>query len=327
MNRERDSVHVPSDLEAGLLGSPDLVDPIGSTPASRAAALLGEPAPGMSEADVVRADRRARRRRRTIMWTARTVVFVIIFGGWQLFTSKSTGPIVDPFFFGHPSGIVSTLKDWFENGTQFGSIWTQIWATLEEAVLGFLLGTLAGTIFGVALGQFRFLSDVLNPYIKVVNAIPRIVLAAIFQVAFGIATESKVVTAAVLVFFGVFFNAYQGTREVDRNLINNALVLGANRWETNRHVVLPSAATWIIASLHVAFGFAIIGAVVSEILGATQGLGLLIYSSMSSAQINGVFAGMALIAVIALIAEFLIAALEKRVLGWRPPSQSQASGI
>ena len=316
----------PFTYEERELTAPDVVDPLGSTPATRAAAALGEPGPGMSEADVIQADRRARRRRRMIMWSARVVVAVIVFGGWQLFTSKSVG-LVDPFFYGRPSGIISTLKDWFEHGTQFGSIWTQIWTTLQEAVFGFLLGTFAGTIFGVALGQFRFLSDVLNPYIKVVNAIPRIVLAAIFQVAFGIAIESKIITAAVLVFFGVFFNAYQGTREVDRNLINNAQVLGANRWETNRHVVLPSAATWIIASLHVAFGFAIIGAVVSEILGATQGLGLLIYSSMSSAQINGVFAGMALIAVIALIAEFLIAALEKRVLGWRPPSQSQASGI
>jgi NitT/TauT family transport system permease protein len=315
------------DFNELYLGNPDLIDPVGSTPASRAEAFLGDPLPGSPEEDVVRAEQSARRRRRGIMWSARVVVFVIIFGGWQLFTSKSTGPIVDPFFFGHPTGILSTLKDWFEHGTQFGSIWTQIWATLKEAALGFLLGTCAGTIFGVALGQFRFLSDVLNPYIKVVNAIPRIILAAIFQVAFGIATESKVITAAVLVFFGVFFNAYQGTREVDRNLLNNALVLGANRWEINRHVVLPSAATWIIASLHVAFGFAIIGAVVSEILGATQGLGLLIYSAMGSAQINGVFAGMALIAVIALIAELLISMLEKRVLGWRPPSQSQASGI
>jgi NitT/TauT family transport system permease protein len=288
-----------------------------------------EPPPGyggMSEADVIAADRARSRRQRLIMWSARLFVAVLIFGGWQLFTAKSVG-LVDPFFWGRPSGIVTALKNWFEHGTQFGSIWANIWVTLKEAVLGFIFGVLAGMIMGVALGQSRFLSDVLNPYIKVVNAIPRIVLAALFTVAFGVGTESKVVTAGVLVFFGVFFNAYQGTREVDRNLIANARVLGASRWEMNRHVVLPSAATWIIASLHVAFGFAIIGAVVGEVLGATQGLGLLIYSSMSSFQINGVFAGMALIAVIALTAEFLIAALEKRVLGWRPPSQSQASGI
>lgn len=289
-----------------------------------------EPPPGWSqnsEADIVAADRFASRRRRVTMWSARLAAFVLIFGLWQLFTSKSTGPIVDPFFWGRPSGIVTELKSWIQHGTQFGSIWTQIWVTFKEAVLGFIFGVIAGVIVGIGLGQFRFLSDVLNPYIKVLNAIPRIVLAVLFTVAFGVGTTSKVVTAAVLVFFGVFFNAYQGVREVDGNLLANARVLGASRWQTNRHVVLPSAATWIIASLHVAFGFAIIGAIVGEVLGATQGLGLLIYSCMQTFQPNGVFAGMAIIAVIALGAEALIAALERRVLGWRPPSQSQASGI
>lgn len=325
MSRQEDPFQLEDSLNEVRSINANDVDP-GSTAASRAAAYLGTAGVDMPEVDVVLVDRRARRRQQMIMWAARAAVFVFIFGGWQLFTAKSVG-LVDPFFFGRPSGIISTLRDWFQHGTQFGSIWLQIWVTLKEAVLGFIFGVIAGTIVGIGLGQSRFLSAVLNPYIKVVNAIPRIVLAAIFQVAFGIATTSKVVTAAVLVFFGVFFNAYQGTREVDRNLLANARVLGANRWETNRHVVLPSAATWIIASLHVAFGFAIIGAIVGEILGATSGLGLLIQSSMASFQINGVFAGMALIAVIALVAEFLIAALEKRVLGWRPPSQSQASGI
>ncbi len=314
MNGERTPADVPNQFVA-VYGNPGMIDP-----------LTPPPTAGTSEVDVAAAERARTRRQRLIIWSARVVVFVVIFGGWQLFTAKSTGPIVDPFFFGRPTGIVSTLRNWFEHGTQFGSIWLQIWVTLKEAVLGFIFGVIAGTIVGIALGQSRFLSAVLNPYIKVVNAIPRIVLAAIFQVAFGIATTSKVVTAAVLVFFGVFFNAYQGTREVDSNLLANARVLGAKRWQTTRHVVVPSAATWIIASLHVAFGFAIIGAIVGEILGATSGIGLLIYSSMSSFQINGVFAGMALIAVIALIAEFLISALEKRVLGWRPPSQSQAAG-
>ena len=325
MSRQQDPLQSEENLNEVRSINANDIDP-GTTAASRAAQYLGTPVTSMSEEDVIAADKARGRRQLLIIWSARIVVFVLIFGGWQLFTAKSVG-IVDPFFFGRPSGIISMLKNWFENGTQFGSIWLQIWVTLKEAVIGFIFGVIAGTVVGIALGQSRFLSAVLNPYIKVVNAIPRIVLAAIFQVAFGIATTSKVVTAAVLVFFGVFFNAYQGTREVDRNLLANARVLGANRWQTIRHTVVPSAATWIIASLHVAFGFAIIGAIVGEILGATQGIGLLIYSSMSSFQINGVFAGMALIAAIALIAELLISALEKRVLGWRPPSQSQASGI
>jgi NitT/TauT family transport system permease protein len=314
MSDSQPPIQVP--VNEGLYGNPALLDPLTPPPGYY----------GGSEADIVAAERTARRRRRLAMWAARVGAFVLVFGLWQLLTAKSVG-VVDPFFWGRPSGIVTELRDWVQHGTQFGSIWTQIWVTFKEAVLGFLFGVIAGVIVGIGLGQFRFLSDVLNPYIKVLNAIPRIVLAVLFTVAFGVGTTSKVVTAAVLVFFGVFFNAYQGVREVDQSLLANARVLGASRWQINRHVVLPSAATWIIASLHVAFGFAIIGAIVGEVLGATQGLGLLIYSCMQTFQPNGVFGGMAIIAVIALGAEALIAALERRVLGWRPPSQTQSSGL
>ena len=182
-------------------------------------------------------------------------------------------------------------------------------------------------VVGVALGQNRFLADVVQPYIKVMNAIPRIVLGALFTVALGLGTGSKVLLAAVLVFFVVFFNAYQGVREVDQNLINNARVLGASKFQVTRNVVVPSALTWIIASLHVAFGFAIIGAIVGEFLGAQKGLGLVIASSQNNFNPNGVFAAMLIIAVVALTAEGLIGWLERRLLAWRPPSTIEAGGI
>ena len=159
----------------------------------------------------------------------------------------------------------------------------------------------------------------------VANSIPRIVLGAIFTVAFGFGMQSKVLLAVVLVFFGVFFNAFQGTREVDRNLMSNARILGASRWQVTRQVVLPSAFTWILASLHVSFGFALIGAIVGELLGADHGLGLLIRSAQNNFNMNGVLAGMVLIAIIALVAEFLITLLEKRILRWRPPQAGSAS--
>lgn len=275
--------------------------------------------PASSEAAIASEDRRRRRNRRLLIWSSRVVAFVVIFGGWQLLTDAK---IVDPFFWGKPSGIVHQLKDWVNNGTQYGSLWLQIWTTMKEALLGFVYGVIAGIIVGVLLGQSRFMSDVLSPYIKVLNAIPRIVLGSLFTVALGIGTTSKVTLAAVLVFFGVFFNAFQGVREVDRNLLANARVLGASRLQTIRHVVLPSAMTWIIASLHIAFGFAIIGAIVGELLGAQRGLGLVITTSMNTFNPDGVFAGMFIIATIALAAEALIGALEKRVLAWRPSAQT-----
>jgi NitT/TauT family transport system permease protein len=275
-----------------------------------------------SEAAIAAADRRRRRKRKALIWGARVATFVVVFGSWQLLTDAK---IVDPFFWGKPSGIVSQLKDWVNNGTQFGSLWLQIWTTMKEALLGFVYGVAGGVVVGVVLGESRFLSDVMSPYIKVLNAIPRIVLGSLFTVALGIGTTSKVTLAAVLVFFGVFFNAYQGVRDVDRNLVANARVLGASRFQITRHVVLPSAMTWIIASLHIAFGFAIIGAIVGELLGAQHGLGLVITTSMNTFNPNGVFAGMFIIAAIALAAEALIGALERRVLAWRPTAHAEAA--
>jgi len=265
--------------------------------------------------------RAAARRRKALVWAARVVTLVIVIGGWQLLTNAK---IVDKFFWGQPTGIVSQLNDWVRHGTAYGSIWLQIWVTMKEAVLGFVVGVVAGVIIGVLLGQFRFFSEVLSPYIKVANAIPRIVLGSLFTVALGLGITAKVSLAAVLVFFVVFFNAFQGVREVDRNLLNNARVLGASRGAITRHVVIPSALTWIIASLHVAFGLAIIGAIVGEFLGAQKGLGLVIASSQNNFNPDGVFAAMFIIAVLALTAEGLIGLLERRLLSWRPPSPSEA---
>jgi NitT/TauT family transport system permease protein len=284
-------------------------------------AVTGSP-DSADEATIAAAVRSRGRRRRILIWAARVATAVFVIGGWQLFTSLK---IVPAFFWGQPSGIVRQLSDWFQHGTQYGSIWLQIWITMKEAVLGFLVGVVAGIVVGVLLGQVRFLADVLSPYIKITNAIPRIVLGSLFTVALGLGTTPKVALAAVLVFFVVFFNAFQGVREVDRNLLANARVLGASRLATTRHVVVPSALTWIIASLHVAFGLSIIGAIVGEFLGAQKGLGLLIANAQNNFNPDGVFGAMAIIAVLTLTAEALIGLLERRLLSWRPPSPSEAA--
>jgi NitT/TauT family transport system permease protein len=268
--------------------------------------------------------RRARRRRAGLVWLGRIIVPVVVIGGWQLFTSAG---IVDKFFFGQPTGIWHSLVKLFEHGTAFGSIWLNLWVTIKEAIYGFLLGTALGIVLGVLLGQNRYLAEVIGPYIKILNSIPRIILGAIFIVAFGLGTFPKVLLAAVLVFFIVFFNAFQGVREVDQNLVANVKVLGASPTQVARHVTLPSALTWIIASLHTAFGFAIIGALVAEVLGAQHGIGLIISQAQGNFDMDTVFACMAIMSVATLIAEFLITLLEKRVLAWRPPSRSDAQGL
>jgi NitT/TauT family transport system permease protein len=267
-----------------------------------------------------RAQRRARREK-TLVNVLRLAVFVVFVGGWELLTDMK---VLDPFFFGQPSKIVVQIRDWAVNGTEAGSLWTQVGVTLEEALLGFALGVVAGIVCGIALGRVRILSKIFGPYIKIMNSIPRIVLGSIFIVWLGLGLSSKVALAIVLVFFAVFFNAYQGTREVDRNLIANARILGASGRQITTQVVLPSALTWIIASLHVSFGFALIGAIVGEFLGAQKGLGLLISQAQGTFNPNGVFAAMVIIAVVALAAEGLITLLERVLLSWRPPQLSGA---
>jgi NitT/TauT family transport system permease protein len=251
-------------------------------------------------------------------------IFIGLVGGWEL---AARARIVDPFFFGQPSKIVDQLKTWIQQGTDAGPLSQQIFVTLEEAVLGFLIGVVLGVVCGIALGRVQLLSEIFSPYIKVMNSIPRIVLGSIFILWLGLGLASKVALAVVLVFFAVFFNAFQGAREVDRNLVANARILGASRRQVTRHVVLPSAMTWIIASMHVSFGFALIGAIVGEFLGAQKGLGLLISQAQGTFNADGVFAAMLIIAVVALAAEGLITLLERRLLAWRPPAASSGDAL
>ena len=264
---------------------------------------------------------RRRRRRRILVNVIRLAILVVVLGGWEL--GVRTGHI-DAFFVGQPSGVASQLKTWVRDGTEAGPLWTQVRVTLQEALTGFGIGVVAGIVAGITLGRVRLLAEVFGPFIKVLNSIPRIVLGSIFILWFGLGPSSKVALAVVLVFFGVFFNAFQGTREVDRNLVANARILGAKRRHITMHVVLPSALTWIIASLHVSFGFALIGAIVGEFLGAQRGLGLLISHSQGTFNPNGVLAAMVIIAVVALLAEGAIGLVERRLLSWRPPQLSGA---
>ena len=267
--------------------------------------------------DSTPASTRARsiRRRRLNIYALRVLVAVVWIGSWQLLTNLK---LVDPFFFGQPSGILQKLQIWTTQGTALGPLWEQVAVTMEETVIGFAVGAVLGIAVGVLLGQNRLLAEVFSPYIKAANSIPRVVLGALFAISLGLDLKSKVATAAILVFFVVFFNAFQGVREVDRNLIANARILGANNRRLTTEIIIPSAMSWIIASLHTSFGLALVGAVVGELFGATQGVGELIYSSKNLFDANGVFAGMLLLAVLALVAEALITALENRLIKWRP---------
>src|SRR3989441_1745101 len=287
------------------------------------AASRNDPAQAALASDeAARARTRARANRRLLVNGLRISFATVVLGFWEIGTtidaSHREGLWIDPFFYGRPSRIAGQLWTWITNGTAQGPLWLQVATTLEEAFLGFLIGVALGVVFGVALGRVRLLSDVFAPYIKALNAMPRVVLGSIFIITIGYNIWSKVALAVVLVFFVVFFNAFQGVREVDRVLLANARILGASERQLSTHVIFPSALSWILASLHTSFGFALVGAVVGEYLGAIKGLGLVIATAQATFNPNGVFAAMFLLAVVALAAEVLLTRLEDRLVRWRP---------
>ena len=260
------------------------------------------------------------RRRRAVVILVRLAILVAVLGGWEL--GARTG-LIDPFFFASPSGIADQIWIWITEGTSQGPLSEQIIVTLEETALGFLIGAVGGVICGILLGRNKFLADVFSIYIKIANSIPRVVLGSIFIIALGLGMASKVALAVVMVFFVVFANAFQGVREADRALIANAQILGASRSQITRTVIVPSAMSWILASLHVSFGFALVGAVVGEFLGAKKGVGLMISTAQGTFNANGVFAAMVILAVLALVVEYIITLVENHLVKWRPQALSE----
>jgi len=268
-----------------------------------------------SDSEIEAAAARARRARvrRVHFW--RLFILVLLLGGWEGLVRMK---VIDEFFFSKPTDVLGRLYTWAVDGTAEGPLWYHLWVTMEESLLGFLTGALGGVVAGIALGRNRMLSDVFSIYIKVINSVPRVVLAPIFIMLFGLGLTSKVALSFVMVFFVVFSNAFQGVREADRNLIANAQILGARDWQLTRTVVIPSAMSWIFASLHVSFGFAIVGAIVGEFVGARHGIGLLINVAKGSFDAGGMYAAIVIIMVVALAAEYLMTLVENRLAKWRP---------
>jgi NitT/TauT family transport system permease protein len=278
--------------------------------------------PGTSDTEIEAAAARAARKRKQAVYFWRYLILLVFLGGWEWLARVK---LIDDFFFSRPTSILFRLYEWITEGTAEGPLWYHVWVTMEESLLGFFSGAIAGVIAGVALGRNRMLSDVFSIYIKVLDSVPRVVLAPIFIMFFGLGLSSKVALSFVMVFFVVFSNAFQGVREADRNLLANAQILGAKGWQLTRAVVIPSAMSWIFASLHVSFGFAIVGAIVGEFVGSRYGIGLLINVAKGSFDAAGMYAAIVIIMVVALAAEYLMTAIEDRLAKWRPAPLQEIS--
>jgi NitT/TauT family transport system permease protein len=234
-----------------------------------------------------------------------------LLGAWQALVGAG---LLDKFFFSRPSEVATRVWQWLMTG----SIWEHLSVTLTEAFLSFAIGAALGIGLGFLLGRVGWLAALLDPYIRIANALPRVVLAPMFLLWFGLGIWSKIALGVTVVFFIVFFNTYQGVRDVDPVLLNNARMLGASERQLARHVLLPSALTWIFSSLHVSVGFAIIAVVVGEYLGASKGVGYVISEAEGLFDTTGVFAGMTVLAGVVLVVGAGVNRLERWLLRWKP---------
>jgi NitT/TauT family transport system permease protein len=243
-----------------------------------------------------------------LFWQAALGITVLTV--WQTLVSLK---VLDAFFVSRPSDIAQRIAQWIVTG----SLWGHLAVTLEESLLGLLAGSALGISLGFSLGRSPMMASILDPYIKMLNAVPRVVLAPLFLLWFGLGIWSKVALAVTLVFFVMFFNTYQGVRDADRVLIDNVRMLGATERQLVRHVLIPSALTWIFSSLQTSLGFAMVGAVVGEYLGSTRGLGYVISQAEGTFDTTGVFAGMTVLALVVVVVSAGVTRLERWLLRWK----------
>ena len=237
--------------------------------------------------------------------------------GFMAIWYAASGTLVDSFMISDPVAVARRTYGWFASG----EIYQHMWATIYATLIGFAIGSLAGIVGGVMLGLSPFLSRLLNPYIWAFNALPKVALAPLFILWFGLGIESKIALAAVLVVFIVFVNTFAGVREVDRDLVDSLKLMKASRSQLLTKVVLPSATSWIFVGLKTAVPYAVIGTIIGELIAANKGLGYLVQKAGSEFDTAGVFAALVVIAIIAVIINELVGLLQTRLERWKVVSR------
>ena len=271
-----------------------------------------------SKAAPVDAVRPARKRRleemsgrQLLVWQTALALFIL--ACWQF----ASGRLVDNFFISNPLDVAIRLWEW----TTTGYILPHLWVTFYETVAGFVLGSLIGALLGIWLGVARFMSRLLNPFLFAFYALPKIALAPLLVLWFGLGLESKIALSTVIVFFLVFYNTFTGVREVDQDMIDTVRLMKARRHQVLMHVVIPSAMSWIFAGLKISVPYALIGAIVGELIAANQGLGYLVQRMGADFDTTGVFAVLVVIGLLAIALNHLVEIAQVRQERWKIVSQ------
>jgi NitT/TauT family transport system permease protein len=237
-------------------------------------------------------------------------IVILIFWQW------AAGRLIKEIYVSKPTAVAERLYELFSSG----EIYPHLWTTGQELVLGYVIGVAGGILAGYALGRAPRLASIFEPYVMAFYGIPKIALAPLFIIWFGIGIWSKIALAAIMVFFLVFYNVYTGVRSVDRELVNLTLVMGANQRQLTYHVYFPAAAPYVLLGMRMAVPYSVIGVIVGEFTSSTQGLGLFIHEASSTYDPAGVFAGIVILLAFVVVANVLAGRLERRFLGWKAPS-------
>ncbi len=234
----------------------------------------------------------------------------VFFGSWELLTFLN---IADAFYISSPSKIIAVIFQWHSSGL----LWGNLLLTLSEALAGLLIGIILGVLLAVGFTFNPFLNKVFQPFLSVINALPRIAFAPLIVLWFGFGLLSKVIIVVSLVFFIVFFSVYNGLNDIDKTIIKNAKVLGASKTILMKHIYGPCAVYWVFVSLRLSLGYAIIAAIIGEYVGASGGVGFLIDNAQSMFDATGVMSGLTILTICVYIMDIGLNYLEPHFLKWR----------
>ena len=246
---------------------------------------------------------------RPLQWLLKLAPGIALLVFWQW----ASGRLIKEIYVSKPTAVAQRLYELFASG----EIYPHLWTTGQELVFGYVIGVAGGVIGGYTLGRSPRLARIFEPYVMAFYGVPKIALAPLFIIWFGIGMGSKIALASIMVFFLVFYNVFAGVRSVDRELVNLTLVMGANQRQLTYHVFLPAAAPFVMLGMRLAIPYSVIGVIVGEFTSSAQGLGLFIHEASSTYDPAGVFAGVVILLAFVMIANFLAGRLERRLLRWR----------
>ena len=247
--------------------------------------------------------------KRRIILLGRVLVGIGFVGFWEY----ASGRLIEKLFVSSPSAVSGRLWKWLLDG----SLWNHLSITLYATALGFIIGSLVGFVLGLLFGRYRTVADIFDPYITALYSIPKIALAPLFIIWFGIGIESKVAVSASIVFFVVFLNTYAGVRDVNPIFVHATRIMGGNEYHVLRHVMIPSAASWVITGLKVSVPYALVGTVIGEFMSSNRGIGFLIAQATGLFDTTSVFSGLVILGLVGAVINVGLRHAENWLLRWK----------